>query len=213
MTEPLLGDYSRAQKRQWSGVYCDNGTCEIKPARVDIRLVTTPNCDGNPVIASHVTYQPENPVFLIDHEIKSRRPIVRIDRDSNTSELNLEGPVTRDSRSGGTLWPLKRGSLRYQVLFPEPYSRDGDKCIRKGHLPIKVLRNGRVETVWGRQICAIAPLDIPDEFGIRWAGDVDGDAKLDLLITLPQQPLMLLLSSKPPARSLFSPRFPNKPSC
>ena len=213
MTEPLLGDYSRVRSRKWFGLYCEGNKCAIKPTRVAVTIVRARNCDGKAVTASRVNYRPRRPLFVIDANMGRRDSIVRLDRNDTTAELNLDAPVATDAMSGGKVWSLTAGGRTYKASFPEAYSSDGTTCPNKGRLPITVTSAGVTETTWRRDICSLTALDIPDEFNIAWAGDLDSDGKLDMLISTPQGVFMLLVSSTPAARFQFSPRFPNKPAC
>jgi hypothetical protein len=216
MTEPFLGDYSYLRTRDWYGVYCEKNYCDVKLTKVEVNTVKATNCEGKPVRASRLTYHPARPLFLIDRKLSEVTRLARVDRGNHptgTNDLNLYGSITSDPNSGAKIWPIQSPTgVKYKVIFPQPYDSNSE-CVKKGNLPIRVFAQDKLETTWQRNICGFEALDIPQDFDIIWAGDLDSDDKLDMLVYLPQGPYILLLSSKPDIRSQFSQKFPNKPSC
>ena len=113
--------------------------------------------------------------------------------------------------STGVFLPLKYRGVAYKVRFPDAYVSESE--CKSGELPIEVFKVEKLESTWIRNICRFEALDIPGDFSITWAGDLDGDKKLDMLVQLPQGPFVLLLSSMPNVRSQHAWKFPNKPAC
>ncbi len=65
--------------------------------------------------------------------------------------------------------------------------------------------NGKLESKWERDICSLEKLtgvDIPGEYSISWAGGIDGDVALDILIRLPSGGYTLLLSGSKNAEAI-----------
>lgn len=210
MTEPFLGDFSGVANRHWYGMYCKRDYCNLRPAEVKVKTLKAMDCSGKQVAASRLTYVPPNPVFLIDHKLGDENKIASILHYQGQKITRRE---TRQPRDGTTTWEVQLPARKkYGVVFPQSHD-DNAACVKKGSLPIRVFAKNKLQTTWSRNICGEEALDIPQEFDITWAGDLDADGKLDLLITLPQGPYMLLLSSRPDDNIRFAKKFPNKPAC
>jgi hypothetical protein len=95
---------------------------------------------------------------------------------------------------------------------------EGGQCLKTGLLPITTYVGGQIETTWKINHCDIPPNGLTDTVSkLQWAGDLDGDGKLDLLVHLPDHPsagsFLLLLSKSTTAGTVFQYSLPENPGC
>lgn len=107
----------------------------------------------------------------------------------------------------------------YSVEMTADYiGNDETECFHTGVLPVKVRVNGELETVWQRDFCSFPRFGLADgPARIVWAGDIDGDSRLDILLQLPVHPMAasftLLVSGQPEKDYHFSYSRPGNPGC
>lgn len=113
----------------------------------------------------------------------------------------------------------KLNGKSYRIGLPGNYIGDEDTdCKRKGPLPVTVSVDSKTESTWLRDFCSIPRHGLASgEASAIWAGDLDGDEKLDLILRLPDHPMaasyLLLLSKEKEKNILFSFSRPGNPGC
>ncbi|NQW44777.1 MAG: hypothetical protein HQ462_05155 [Deltaproteobacteria bacterium] len=107
----------------------------------------------------------------------------------------------------------------YQIILTANYIGDDDAdCKTKGLLPVTVQLGKKIESTWKENFCNLPRHGLASgDMRVNWAGDLDGDGKLDLLLRLPSHPMaatyLLPLSTHTNDHRIFSFSRPGNPGC
>ncbi len=105
---------------------------------------------------------------------------------------------------------------KYRVEIPS-YRGETD-CLRPGLQRINLYAGEKLESAWLRDLCSIEAHGLTSGVSeLVWAGDLDGDTKVDLLIALPDHPMagsfMLLQSVKSAQHAVYQYSLIGNPGC
>lgn len=166
------------------------------------------------------------PVKLSEKKVKSMPYSETKEVDGSVLTPNLPELVFAVNKKLGLTAPIKCGVVSgtkiefagKQYEFHVPHYRSDNHCLKAGLIDIDILRDGKVENSWKKNLCAIEPSGLAGGASeLLWAGDLDGDNKLDVLLKLPDHPAagsyLLLLSSRPGTHLLYQYSEVGNPGC
>jgi hypothetical protein len=168
-TGEFHGDEITAKSgERWLGLFPTPGGFELSPARLKVETVLDPIVDENPKIKTGKkvsVIHARKPLFLLKGAGFLRATAVRTVFAGD--ENNLVNGESVDLRLGGKSYKLK-------VVSNDP-------------TPVSyVVANSRLILSSGAKSQVVFSVEQPDDAGwsLLWAGDLDGDGKLDLYMDL-----------------------------
>jgi len=165
------------QAGRWLGLYCEKSACEVREADLAVMGGTIANCDGQQNFAESV-YAFDNPVALF-HGVNL--PLGKV----TTSLLATKAPAASrhygDLRRAGQ-WQVKLNGKPFDILWLRmEQPKTPDQYLYRFYLSDGKTKQFIFSTSGPKAAGAngiVAPF-------VHWAGDLDWDGRLDLLVEIP----------------------------
>ncbi len=172
------GDEVKARSgQQWLGLYANEQGSQLILSKLNIEIVVDEIVDtgipGQKTGRSVTVDRREEPIFLVRNA-----PMLRSGNVITIYGVNPDEPVMLLDRQP---MKLQLGDLVYELVMT------GDEpSVQPNIVPSKsprlILRQGAIEQV----VYQLTQGDEDSGWQLRWAGDIDGDGKLDLYANLPE---------------------------
>jgi hypothetical protein len=219
---PMVGNYTRATTRDWTGIYCTGlntpeARCLAQPtvALIQRTMEFSYTADVADTPSSTLTFLPANPMFLLFRPVLPRGPVPVAQVGAATREgRQLRHPI----QFRGQTWELRLPNYAIEGLSGDAVDDAERLACRPGRVFVIELQHSQTALRWKRALCD-EPTNGMAEGGAKpvWIGDVDGDGLPDVLLDLPSHPQagthMLLLSSDPERKIAFVYDRPGNPGC
>jgi hypothetical protein len=165
---------------RWLGLYVTESGSSLIESTVMVKLSPKPPRPGDQKVISATVDNPNKPVFLVKSAAMLKPgPAQTIYQGGLAKEHDLVNAENLASRKS---IKLKLGDQEYQlrVLVPKATPRkDLEPCSKCVDINLELAFGAQTQIVEAAQ--SVNPTDhTPFTWGLLWAGDLDGDGKLDL---------------------------------
>lgn len=195
----VAGSMTFSNPNDWLGVKFDKNHCQIITPKIALVKDTSGGSDGQELIdVTRVELFPKETLFVFKKNFSLTKTL-------ECAELRDEMALLKDKR--------------YVIELPKDYlTGDGVDCLPERVTPIKVFDGDKMESTWVVNACELDRHGLNDGVvSTAWAGFLDEDQKLDLMVKMPSHPMgatyLLLLSSDTSTKRVFSYSHPNNPGC
>jgi hypothetical protein len=192
---------------RWLGLYVTEGGSSLVESRVTVKPLLDEE-DKTQAIGKIVGVDnPVKPLFLVKGATMLRPgPALTIYRDSESEEalLNSDNLASRKSRQ------LKLGDQEYQlnVEVLAPKTCPGDNPYPCVDIKLALVSGKQTQTLYSHENIPSAEADgglwPPIVWSLLWAGDADGDGKVDLYLSDGSQTELFLSSQARPGQLIKS---------
>jgi hypothetical protein len=177
----------------WWGLTCA-ATCELIPAKLSVSPLAHPQYDGDPVAGQLLKFSPPPSAKTLVMFKPFRPPAISINLRAGlvtTYHPGLPSRLRRSTKTAGTMEgeiSLPDGQMARFVptmLLPNPKKQaqqNADPAI--ANLTLDLVIGDKRQSLGQFSFGIEGPSAVKPSEYVRWAGDLDGDGKLDLIVAL-----------------------------